>query len=431
MRGWNPCVTTCFEDDGYRKTALTNGIRVVTESLPHVASISMGIWIRAGSRYEDAGRNGISHFIEHMLFKGTERRSAYSIAREIDSVGGVLNAFTSKEMTAIYCKVTDDNLDLAADLLSDIFLNASFPEDEIEREKQVVCQEMLQLEDCPEDLIHETLGMRFWLDNPLGWPIMGTIPTVVGLDRDTVTSFKREAYSPVATFVAAAGRVEHQRFVELIERHIGGMSPAAPVQGPVPPGVGGSTYVMPRELEQVHVCIGVPGPTAVDERRHAAYLINTILGGGMSSRLFQEIREKRGLAYSVYSFISSFSDAGMVGVYAACEPPRFEELLSVLRDEMDHLTCSLTEEDLRTAKSQLKGHVMLSLESSDARMNRLAKGEFYFDRYLTVEEVIHGFERVSVEELRAEAAALFDAPPFTVVALGPVSDDTDLAAFQA
>lgn len=424
-------MTTLFDEDSYRKTTLTNGVRVVTESLPHVRSISMGIWIRAGSRFEDAGRNGISHFIEHMLFKGTERRSAYSIAREVDSVGGVLNAFTSKEMTSIYCKVTDENLDLAADLLADIFLNASFPEEEIEREKQVVCQEILQLEDCPEDLIHETLGMRFWLDDPLGWPIMGTIPTVVGLERDSVTAFKRESYSPEATFVAAAGRLEHDRFVELIDRHMGGLSPMAPVQVPVPPTAGRSTYIMNRDLEQVHVCIGVPGPTAVEERRHAAYLLNTILGGGMSSRLFQEIREKRGLAYSVYSFLSSFSDAGMMGIYAACEPSRLKELLGVLRGEVDGLAGSLTDEDVRTAKSQLRGHVMLSLESSDARMNRLAKGEFYFGRYVPVDEVIQGFERVTVDELKAEASALFDSSAFTVVALGPLVEDTDLSAFQS
>jgi len=424
-------LTTLFDEDSYRKTTLSNGVRVVTESLPHVRSISMGIWIRAGSRFEDAGRNGISHFIEHMLFKGTERRSAYSIAREVDSVGGVLNAFTSKEMTSIYCKVTDENLGLAADLLADIFLNASFPEEEIEREKQVVCQEILQLEDCPEDLIHETLGMRFWLDDPLGWPIMGTIPTVVGLERDSVTAFKREAYSPEATFVAAAGRLEHDRFVELIDRHMGGLSPATRIQAPVPPTAGRSTYVMNRDLEQVHVCIGVPGPTAVEERRHATYLLNTILGGGMSSRLFQEIREKRGIAYTVYSFLSSFSDAGMMGIYAACEPSRLKELMEVLRSEVDGLAGSLTDEDVRTAKSQLRGHVMLSLESSDARMNRVAKGEFYFGRYVPVDEVIQGFERVTVDELRAEASALFDSSLFTVVALGPLAEDTDLSAFQS
>lgn len=424
-------MTKLSDGDGYQKATLENGIRVVTESLPHVFSVSMGIWIRAGSRFEDASRNGISHFIEHMLFKGTARRSAYSIAREVDSVGGVLNAFTSKEMTSIYCKVTDENLELAADLLADIFLNASFPEDEIEREKQVVCQEILQLEDCPEELIHETLGMRFWLDDPLGWPIMGTIPTVVALDRETVTAFKRESYSPRVTFVAAAGRLEHERFVELMQRYMVGLSPALPVQDPVPPNVSRSTYLMQRDLEQVHVCIGVPGPTAVEERRHAAYLLNTILGGGMSSRLFQEIREKRGLAYSVYSFLSSFSDAGVLGIYAACEPSRLQELLTVLRGEVDSLARSLTEEDVRVAKSQLRGHVMLSLESSDARMNRLAKGEFYFGRYVSIDEVIQGFERVTIDQLKAEASALFDSCPFTVVALGPVGDDTDLSAFQS
>ena len=417
---------TCQDTSIYRKTTLDNGIRIVTEQVPYIQSVSLGIWVQSGSRFEAPEVNGISHFIEHMLFKGTERRTAYEIAREIDSVGGVLNAFTSKELTSFYCKVIEENLEMAVDLLSDIFLNPSFPDDEIEREKQVICQEIYQVEDSPEDLIHEILGARFWRDNPLGQPVLGTIPSVTQLDRPTVLDFKANAYSPAETVFCAAGKLEHDRIVELCHKIMGGLHPGSdrPVQAA--PRVEPSRYVLNRDLEQVHICLATEGPASADERRHAAYLLNAILGGGMSSRLFQEVREKSGLAYSVYSYLSSLSDTGMFGIYAACEPARVDELLDIVKKETENLADSLTEEEISTAKSQIKGNVVLSMESTESRMNRLAKGEFYFGRNISLKEILDSLDEVSPEAIAQLARDLLNSTQPTLVALGPVKETDQL-----
>lgn len=409
-----------------RKTSLGNGVRIITEEVPHLQSVSLGIWIRSGSRFETRDLNGICHFIEHMLFKGTERRSAYTIAKEIDSVGGVLNAFTSKEMTSFYCRVLSENLPLAVDLLTDIFLNPSFPEDEIEREKQVICQEIAQLEDSPEDLVHEILGMRFWLDDPLGQPILGTIPTILSFDRETISVFKRDNYVPGEIVICAAGQLQHQAFVDLFAEQMDKI-PLRATQPAAPMARSQSiSHIEERDSEQVHVCVAVDGPSAVDEKRHAGYLLNAILGGGMSSRLFQEIREKRGLAYNVYSFLSSFSDTGMFGIYAGCDPARVEELIGIMGKETLALAASLTEEDVRTAKNQLKGNIILATESTESRMNRLAKGEYYFGRYVSVEEIINAIEGVTAKDLSEIAGQMINDGRFTIVALGPLTSEADL-----
>lgn len=410
----------------YCKTSLGNGLRIVTEEVPHLQSVSLGIWIRSGSRFEPPELNGICHFIEHMLFKGTERRSAYAIAKEIDSVGGVLNAFTSKEMTSFYCRVLSENLPLAADLLTDIFLNPSFPEDEIEREKQVICQEIAQLEDSPEDLVHEILGTRFWLDDPLGQPILGTIPNILNFDRETISAFKRDNYVPADIVVCAAGKLQHERFVDLFAEQVEKIPASATQAFAQSPRSQSIAHVEERDSEQVHVCVAVDGPSAVDEKRHAGYILNAILGGGMSSRLFQEIREKRGIAYSVYSFLSSFSDTGMFGIYAGCEPARLEELVSIMGKETMSLAASLTEEDVHTAKNQLKGNIILATESTESRMNRLAKGEYYFNRYVSVNEIINSIESVTARDLSEIAEQMINGGRFTIVALGPLNGETDL-----
>lgn len=409
-----------------RKSILDNGVRIVTERIRYLHSISMGIWVRSGSRFESPELNGICHFIEHMLFKGTMRRSALAIAKEIDSVGGVMNAFTSKELTSFYCKVLDENLELAVDLLTDIFINASFPDDEIDREKQVICQEIYQLEDSPEDLIHEILGSRFWQDDPLGQPILGTIETVESLTRNTMMKFKIDNYAPGETVICAAGNVDHDKFTELIEQRMRRLSPASLRPSLLPAKSESSAHIVAKDLEQVHVCIGTIGPTASDERRHAGYILNTIVGTGMSSRLFQEVREKRGLAYSVYSFMSSFSDTGMFGVYAACEPARLEELLTTIGKEILELASSITEEEIRTAKNQIRGSVILAMESSDARMNRLAKGEYFFGRYVSLAEILDALEAVTRDELSHMCEEMFNRGRFTAIALGPTPERTDL-----
>ncbi len=410
----------------YRKTTLDNGVRIVTEEIPYLQSVSLGIWVRSGSRFEQPSLNGICHFIEHMLFKGTERRSAFTIAKEIDSVGGVLNAFTSKEMTAFYCRILSENLELAMDLLSDIFLNPSFPEDEIEREKQVICQEIHQMEDNPEDLVHEILGIRFWHDDPLGQPILGTLTNIDKLDRDTLVGFKRNCYTPEETVVCAAGNIEHDRFVDLVEKQMRGFPRGSTQATPSAPKSDASATVVERDLEQVHVCVASAAPSAVDERRHAAYILNTILGGGMSSKLFQEVREKRGLAYSVYSYLSSFSDTGIFGIYAGCDPERLEELMQIMGKETLELSKTVTEEEIVSAKSQIKGNIILAMESTDSRMNRLAKSEYYFGRLIPLDEIISSLENVTPSDLHKTAEQLINPDRFTIVALGPVPTDTDL-----
>lgn len=416
----------CEDIATYGKTTLDNGIRIITEQVPSLQSVSLGIWVRSGSRFEHPEVNGISHFIEHMLFKGTDRRSAYAIAREIDSVGGVLNAFTSKELTSFYCKVIQENLELAVDLLADIFLNSSFPEEEIEREKDVICQEIHQVEDNPEDLIHEILGIRFWRDNPLGQPVLGTIPVIARLDRPAMLDFKADAYSTAETVICAAGKLEHERIVELIDQQMGQLLRGSSRATPLAPQIQSSAHVVQRDIEQVHVCLGVEGPSAVDDGRHAVYILNTIFGGGMSSRLFQEVREKCGLAYSVYSFLSSLSDTGMFGIYAACNPTRVDELLHIVRREIVGLADSITEEEITTAKNQIKGNVVLSMESSESRMNRLAKGEFYFGRNIPLQEILDRLDSITREELAEASRALLNSGKFTLVALGPVKDSDQI-----
>ncbi len=414
------------ENNICRKTTLDNGLRIVTEQVRHLQSVSIGIWVRSGSRFEHPSLNGICHFIEHMLFKGTERRTAYAIAKEIDSVGGVLNAFTSKEMTSYYCKVLDENVELATDLLADIFLNASFPEEEIEREKMVVCQEIHQMEDNPEDLIHEELGIRFWRDDPLGQPILGTVPTVVKFDRNTIMDFKRRTYSPEETVVCAAGSIEHDRLVDLIAKQMDRL-PRGSVRAQ-PPRARNSTssHVVVRDIEQAHICIAMEGPSVADDNRHAGYILNAILGGGMSSRLFQEIREKRGLAYSVYSFMSSFSDTGVFGIYAGCDPAGLDEVVALIKQETHDLPKTVTEDEMLTAKNQIKGNMILAMESSDSVMSRLAKGEYYFGRYVPLNEVISRLDSVTLEDLKQIGARMMDPGTFTCVALGPISEHKDV-----
>jgi len=420
-------LSTQYDDvNTYRKTILDNGIRIVTERVPYLKSVSLGIWVRSGSRFEPPELNGICHFIEHMLFKGTGRRSAFAIAQEIDSVGGVMNAFTSKELTAFYCKVLTENFDLAADLLTDIFRNATFPEEEIEREKQVICQEILQMEDTPEDLVHEILGIQLWIDDPLGRPILGTIPSVSGLDRETMVRFKDDNYTTGESVICAAGNLDHDRMVELFAKGMSGLnSGSTPVPSQVPKSRG-SAHVVAKDLEQVHICIGMDAPSAVDDARHAGYILNTILGNGMSSRLFQEVREKRGLAYSVYSFFSSVSDTGMFGVYAGCDPTRLDELLATVGKETLGLAAGLTEKDIQTAKNQIKGNIIMAMESTEARMNRLAKGEYFFNRHITLDEVISTLEAVTAEQIRDTAEQMINSNGLTIVALGPVDESTDL-----
>jgi predicted Zn-dependent peptidase len=416
------------ERNTYRKSTLDNGLRIVTEEIPFIQSVSIGMWVRVGSRFETPALNGISHFIEHMVFKGTNRRSPYDVAREIDSIGGILDAFTSKEFTAYYCKIMSEHMHIAVDLLSDLFMNPSFLDNEIEREKQVVCQEIYQVEDSPEDLVHEILGTMLWENNPLGQPIFGTIPNVSRLDRPTLAQFKKQTYNTSETVICAAGDIQHDAFVDLIDHYMADLSNGSSQSTPTTPHIQSKYRVVPKELEQVHICLGLEGPGMTDDKRHAAYVINAILGGGMSSRLFQEVREKNGLAYSIGSYISTFSDTGVLGIYAGCDVERVTELMRIASKEIRELPKSITEDELNTAKNQIKGGTILSLESSDARMNRLAKCEYYFGHYVPIEEALSAVEALTLDDVAETAEQILSSGRLGGVILGPVDETNNMFA---
>jgi predicted Zn-dependent peptidase len=406
----------------YQKTVLDNGLRVVTEKIPYLRSVSIGVWVITGSRDEHPQENGISHFIEHLLFKGTERRTAFDIAKEIDSVGGSLNAFTGREYTCFYAKVIDQNLPLAIDLLSDIFLHSLMDVKDVEKERMVILQEIKMVEDTPDDYIHDLFNRVCWGDHPLGFPIYGTSELVQSFHRDQLHQFFRENYPPDRIVVCAAGNVEHRKVVEMIEGTFGKITKSDKTRGRSKPDPISTTNIRKRDLEQVHFCLGTRGLQYNHSLRFASYILNTILGGGMSSRLFQEIRENRGLAYSVYSYLPTYIDSGLVVVYAGTNEDSFQEVIELVLKEFDRLKKEpLKNGELETAKEQLKGNLLLSLESSDNLMTRLAKNEIYFQSYLPVAKILKGIDEVKEETVRQLANEIFDERLFCLTVLGPMN----------
>jgi len=401
------------------KSTLSNGVRVLSEPMPQMVSATIGIWVENGSRYEETRQNGVSHFIEHLLFKGTKRRSAAQIAEEIDAVGGVLNAFTGKEYTCYYAKVLGEDVRMTTELLADIFLESVFAREEIDRERQVVLQEISQAEDTPDDFIHDLFNLHFWQGHPLALPIFGSVDTVNAIDRDLMVSFMTDRYRADRVLIAAAGAVQHERLVADCERLFGSI-----------PGHGKRTEIEaprervmvvnhPKKLEQAHLCIGGPGLSQVAPLRYAAYLLNTALGGGMSSRLFQEVREKRGRVYSIYSFLSAFLDCGYFGIYAGTSPEWVDEVIQVSLNELAKVAREgLRNEELARAKSQLKGNMLLGMESTDSRMNRLARNEIYFRRDIPLEEIAREIEGVTNEQVIELASSCFTPDRMGLVMLG-------------
>lgn len=408
------------EPRNIQREVLPNGLVVITEAMRHVHSVSVGIWVRAGSRREPAELNGITHFIEHMVFKGTERRTAEEIARSVDSVGGMLDAFTSKEMTCFNAKVLDEHLPIAFDVLSDLVLRPRFAADDVRKEKSVVLEEIKMDEDNPDYLVHEIFTQNFWRDHPLGRPILGTRETVKRFHPGPVTSFFRHGYAPNNIVITAAGHLDPARVVDLVAREFGDRKPAG----------GGFTETAPqpqaristrtkRELEQVHLCLGVPSYPFAHERRFAATLLNTILGAGMSSRLFQNIREKQGLAYAVFSELSPYRDAGILTIYAGTARETARRVVHSIVEEFRNLKeRGVSPEELRRAKDHLKGSLMLSLESTNARMSNLARQEIYFGRFFSLEEVVHAIEAVTPEEVQQVAREFFRPEQIGVTVLG-------------
>ena len=411
------------EQRDIKRHVLSNGLVVVTETMRHVRSVSVGVWVRNGSRRESSEQNGLAHFMEHMVFKGTERRSAESIAREMDSVGGMLDAFTSKEQICFNAKVLDDHLPIAFDIISDLCLRPLFDSDDVAKERQVVLEEIKMDLDNPESLLHEIFTRGFWPDHPLGRPILGTPDTVRQFSREALQTRFRQWFAPNHLLVTAAGNVPHEKVLELVEKEFGHMTCQDDLEQHAPPTTGAPLHIeRKKDLEQVHLCIGVPSLPIAHERRFGIAVLNNLIGGGMSSRLFQNIREKRGLAYAVFSEITPYSDAGMFSVYAGTAKETIGEVLDLTLAEFRSMKESaVSEEELLRAKNHLKGSLMLSLESTSSRMSNLARQELYFGRFYSLDELLASIEAVTREELQTLAREFFRPEQISATVLGPVN----------
>jgi predicted Zn-dependent peptidase len=388
---------------------LPNGLVVITEPMEHVHSVSVGIWLRTGSRCEPPGLNGISHFIEHMVFKGTTRRTAEDIAREVDSVGGMLDAFTSKEMVCFNTRVLDEHLPKAFDVLADMVLDPKFADDEIDREKSVILEEIRMTQDNPEDLVHELFTQNFWSPHALGKPILGTPETVSAFTRDTLRTWFKQRYAPNNMVITAAGHLTHEQLVDLVsERFSKSTSAGEDAAEATPQPASHVTLRTKHELEQVHICMGVPALPMTDRRRFGVAVLNNVLGGGMSSRLFQNIRERQGLAYAIFSELNSYRDAGALSVYAGTSLDTASQLVRSVLDEFRRLRDEpLSAPELRRAKDHLKGATLLALEGSGQRMNSLARYHMYFKRHFTAQDLIALLESVTVEDVQQLARDFF------------------------
>jgi len=403
-----------------RRQVLPNGLTIITEQMQHIRSASIGIWLQTGSRDEDPAWNGISHFIEHMLFKGTEHRTAEEIARQVDSIGGNMDAFTAKECICFNVKVLDEHLPVALEILSDLVLHPVFDPNDITRERGVILEEIKMDEDNPDYLVHEIFTQNFWKDHPLGKPILGTKETVKKFERATVLNTYSHRFAPGNIIVSAAGNLDHDRFVELVTKHFEQMKPRKNgFHSPVPKIVSKITLRNKKALEQVQLCLGVPSHPIAHEKRHAGYILNTLLGGGMSSRLFQNIRERQGLVYSIYSDLNPYRDTGCLAVYAGTSRESASKVVHSVVSEFHKLKAEpVPAEELRRSKDQLKGSLMLSLESSSARMSNLARQEMYFDRFYDLDELIAKIEAVTVEDLTSLANEFFNTESVAVTILG-------------
>jgi len=403
-----------------RRQKLPNGLTIITEQMQHIRSASIGIWLQTGSRDEEAEWNGISHFIEHMVFKGTTHRSAEDIARQVDSIGGNMDAFTAKECICFNVKVLDEHVPTALDILSDLVLNPVFDAADIARERGVIMEEIKMDEDNPDYLVHEIFTQNFWKDHPLGKPILGTKETVKRFERAPVLDAYAHRFAPGNIIVSAAGNLNHEEFVKLVAHHFEHMKPMTNgFHSSAPKIVSRIILRNKKALEQVQLCVGVPAHPIAHEKRHAGYILNTLLGGGMSSRLFQNIRERQGLAYSIYSDLNPYRDTGCLAVYAGTSLASAAKVVQSVVSEFHKLKSEpVTEEELKRSKAQLKGSLMLSLESSTSRMSNLARQEMYFDRFYDLDELIQRIEAVTAEDLTSLANEYFKTEAVAVTALG-------------
>jgi predicted Zn-dependent peptidase len=390
--------------------------------MSEVRSISIGVWLTRGSRHETAERGGIAHFVEHMLFKGTSHRTAEDIAQTIDSIGGQLDAFTAKEYASYYIKVLDEHLPIAIDILSDIVRNPAFGTEDIEREKKVVVEEIKMVEDTPDDLVHELFTQGFWENHPLGRPILGTKDTVESFNADLLREYFQRAYTPRNLIVSAVGNLEHGHVRDLVAEKFGSLTVSGEAIREQAPSVVPKILVRSKELEQSHLCVGVSSYPQNHDDRYSSYVLNTLLGGSMSSRLFQNVREKRGLAYAVFSGLSAYRDAGSFTVYAGCANEAVSEVIDLIVEEIRGVKqAPVPDAELQRSKDHLKGSLMLSLENTASRMSHLARQEIYFDRQFGLDETLMGIERVTAGDVQRVASDLFRGGSLAATVLGNVN----------
>lgn len=407
----------------FTKRYLENGIPVVMEQLKNFRSFILGIWVKVGSRNETPDKNGISHFLEHMFFKGTKKRTATEISIDIDSLGGELNAFTSRENTAFYVKVLDEYIDKGVELLSDIFLHSQFLEEEIEKEKGVIKEEIKLVEDTPDDYIHDLFSRTVWGEKGLGQPVLGKRETIKGFTREDLINHVRKYYGTKDTVIACAGNFEPDHVIDLLNHYLGNLRRGSEPELFSPPFFNREIAVYTKDLSEVHICLGVEGLPYASEDRYALAILNTILGAGVSSRLFQEIREKKGYAYSIFSFVSAYFDTGFWAVYAGTGRKKAVIVAELIIREMKNLYKTLSESELKRAKDQLKGNLILGLESTGSRMQSIARQEIYYKRYFSQKEIMKEIDAVTLEQARSLSKRLINDGKMSMTVLGPVGGD--------
>ncbi len=427
-----PVTRTVLREDGagvVRRTVLPGGLRVISEAIPTVRSVAFGIWVGVGSRDETTSQAGATHYLEHLLFKGTKRRSALDISSAIESVGGDINAFTAKEFTCYDARGLATDLPLAVDVVADMVSSSRIDASDVNAERDVVLEEIAMRDDDPSDAVHDLVAARLWGSTPLGRPILGTVESIRSLSRDVIYRYYKRKYRAQNIVVAAAGNLDHSRLVRLVRSAFESAGFLKDEAEPSPPRIGGrgpraqaGVALLERPTEQANLVLALPGLPRTDERRFALGVLNSAIGGGMSSRLFQEIREKRGLAYSVYSYASQFADAGMMGVYVGCQPKKIDQVLELCRDALaDVAAHGITAEELARGKGQLRGGLVLGLEDTGSRMGRLAKAELVYDDLLSVDELLSIIDAVTLDDVREVAASLLAAAPALAV-VGPFDD---------
>jgi predicted Zn-dependent peptidase len=430
-------LTTGPDGGVIRRTVLPGGLRVLSESVPGVRSVAFGVWVGVGSRDETASLSGASHYLEHLLFKGTRRRDALSIAAELDAVGGELNAFTAKEYTCYYARVLDVDLPLGVDVICDMVTSSVLATHDVDSERGVILEEIAMHDDDPSDAVHDAFAGAVWPKTPLGRPVLGSVGSIESMRRTAIAGYYHRRYRPESLVITAAGNLDHAALVRLVRKAFADVAvdadrpPAAPRLGGRPPAFTPGNVVVRRPTEQANLVLGMPGMHRLDDRRFTLGVLNAALGGGMSSRLFQEIREKRGLAYSVYSFTSHYADTGVFGVYAGCHPKRATDVLELCREQLSLAAAGgITAEELERGKGQMRGGLVLGLEDTGSRMSRLGKSELVYGELMTVDEILGHIDDVTVDDAQMLAFDLLRGP-MALAVIGPYDDDRALVASVA